>query len=122
MARGTRRGSSRSPRDLVGRDLARVRLAGTRGPRSRVIWLIAALIASVGLAALRIDIFRLGYALAEAVGTEQALLEEQSVWTARKATLADPTRLAELAEERGFRRPTEVIELDPVQMAASERP
>ena len=99
-----------------------MRLAGPRGPRSRVIWLIAALIASVGLAALRIDIFRLGYALAEAVGTEQALLEEQSVWTARKATLADPTRLAELAEERGFKRPTEVIELDPVQMAASERP
>lgn len=122
MARATRRSISRSHRDLVGRDLARVRLVVPRGPRSRGIWVIAALIASVGLAALRIDIFRLRYALAEAVGTEQELLEEQSVWTARKATLADPTRLAELAEERGFRRPTEVIELDPVQMAASERP
>ena len=115
---------NRSAAHLVGRDLARVRAVGARGRRSPGIWLIAALIAGLGLAALRIDIFRLRYALAEAVETEQALLEEQSVWTARRATLSDPARLTKLAEERGFVRPTQVIDLDldPVRVAASPRP
>lgn len=107
---------------LVGRDLARVALARPRRARAPGIWLIAALIAGLGLAALRIDIFRLRYALADAVATEQALLEEQSVWTARRAALADPARLAKLAAQRGFVRPTQVIELEPQRVAASRRP
>jgi len=122
MARRQQRGHERNAVSLVGRDLARVHRARARGRRSPGIWLIAALVAGLGLAALRIDIFRLRYALAEAVETEQVLLEEQSVWTARRAALSDPTRLAKLAEERGFVRPTQVIELDPVRIAAGRRP
>jgi len=68
------------------------------------------------------DSLATGRVLDYAVETEQTLLEEQSVWTARSATLADPTRLSELAEERGFERPARVIELHPVRMAASARP
>lgn len=117
-ARGRAAGAGR----LVGRDLARMHRSGPRPRRSPGIWLIAALIAGLGLAALRIDIFRLRYALAEAVETERALLEEQSVWTARRAELADPARLAKLAEERGFVRPGQVIELDPLRVAARRRP
>ena len=121
MARRPQPRATRSA-ELVGRDFARVRLAPPGRQRFSGILLIAALVAGLALAALRIDVLRLRYALAEAVETEQTLLEEQSVWTARSATLADPTRLSELAEERGFERPARVIELHPVRMAASARP
>jgi hypothetical protein len=109
-------------RDLVGRDLARVRLSGARAPRPLAALLIGALVAGMGLAALRIDILRLRYALADAVETETALLEEARVWTARKESLRDPTRLAELAAERGFARPGSVIDLRPLRLASSPRP
>ncbi|MGH0032217.1 MAG: hypothetical protein ACQGVC_20695 [Myxococcota bacterium] len=110
-------------RELVGRDLARVRLAGG-GPTSRPLaaLLVGALVAGMGLAALRIDILRLRYALADAIETEKALLEDQRVWTAKKESLRDPKRLAELARERGFARPTHVIDLRPVEVAAGRRP
>ena len=122
MARRTQQRASGRNAELVGCDFARVRVSPPGRQRFSGILLIAALIAGLGLAALRIDILRLRYALAEAVESEQTLLEEQSVWTARSATLADPTRLTELAEERGFERPARVIELHPVRMAASLRP
>lgn len=113
---------SRSERDLVGRDLARVRLSPGPAPRPLAALLIGALIAGMGLAALRIDILRLRYALAEAVESEKTLLENQRVWTAKKESLRDPARLLELARERGFERPTRVIDLAPVQVASGRRP
>jgi hypothetical protein len=109
-------------RDLVGRDLARVRIAGSRAPRPLAALLIGALVAGMGLAALRIDILRLRYALARAVETEKTLLEDQRVWTARKESLRDPSRLAALARERGFERPRNVIDLRPLRLASSPRP
>jgi hypothetical protein len=113
---------ARSARDLVGRDLARVRLPRARSDRLLAGLLLGGLLAGLGLAALRIDILRLRYALAEAVEAEQALLGEQNVWTARSAALADPARLAELARQRGFERPSQVIDLESVRMAARGRP
>ena len=98
-------------RDLVGRDLARVRIPRERPSRPLAALLVGALVAGMGLAALRIDILRLRYALAESIEAEQVLLEERRVWTARKASLRHPTRLAELADERGFVRPVNVIDL-----------
>ena len=89
-------GRSSGSRDLVGRDLARLRLSRGRSSRPLVILLIGALLAGMGLAALRIDILRLRYALADAIETEKELLENQRVWTARKESLRDPSRLAEL--------------------------
>jgi hypothetical protein len=107
--------------DLVGRDLARVRLPRGRTSRPLAALLCGALLAGMGLAALRIDILRLRYALAEAIESEQTLLEDQRVWTARKETLRDPSRLAELARERGFARPQHVIDLRPLRVAGDSR-
>jgi hypothetical protein len=122
MRPDTRSAAGAPRRDLVGRDLARVRLSGPRAPRPLAALLIGALVAGMGLAALRIDILRLRYALADAVDTEKRLLEEARVWTARKESLRDPSRLAELAAERGFARPRNVIDLRPLRVASSPRP
>lgn len=122
MTRDRRSRSGASRQDLVGRDLARVRLARARSRRPVIALLIGALLAGMGLAALRIDILRMRYALAASVETEQKLLESQRVWTARKETLRDPSRLAELAAERGFARPDRLIDLRPLRLAADPRP
>ena len=115
--RGARRGR-RNRRNLVGRDLARVRTAPRSRRRLLAILLTGALLAGFSLAALRIDILRLRYALAQ----QQALVEEHRVATARLETLRDPARLAALADERGLSRPQRVIELTPTQLAARARP
>lgn len=122
MTREPRSRSGASRQDLVGRDLARVRPARQRSRRPWIALLIGALLGGMGLATLRIDILRMRYALAESVETEQQLLESQRVWTARKETLRDPSRLAELAAERGFARPDRLIDLRPVRLAAGPRP
>lgn len=108
---------------LVGRDLARVRIERGRPARPLAVALLAGLVlAGLGLAALRVDIFRMRYALAEAIETEQAMLSDQRVATARRESLRDPARLAELARERGFARPTRVIDLRPLRVASGRRP
>ena len=109
-------------RNLVGRDLARVRTPRRRTSRPLAALLIGALIAGMGLVALRIDILRLRYGLAESIETEKALLENQRIWTARRETLLDPSRLAKLARQRGFARPAQVIQLQPLRLASSHRP
>jgi hypothetical protein len=115
----------RSPsRDLVGRDLSRLSARRPSRPRLSTGPVAAALagllLAGLSLAALRIDILRLRYAMADAVATETQLLEERRVWTAHAATLSDPARLAELAEERGFALPKRVIDLRDVQVASGQ--
>ena len=119
--RGARRGR-RNRRNLAGRDLARVRTAPRSRRRLLVILLTGALLAGFSLAALRIDILRLRYALADALAEQQVLLEEHRVATARLEALRDPARLAVLANERGLSRPQHVIELAPTQLAARSRP
>lgn len=110
--------------DLIGRDLSRMgtprrpRLQLSGGPVAAA--LVGLLLAGLSLAALRIDILRLRYAMADAVATETQLLEERRVETARAATLSDPGRLAELAEERGFARPQRVIDLRDLQIASGQ--
>jgi len=118
---GKRRGPSRT-RQLVGRDLARMR--GGAGPRTRglPVLLIGGLLAGLSLAALRIDILRLGYAVGDAVAAEKALMEEQGALTARVQALRDPARLASLAPARGLARPARVIELLPTGHVAGSRP
>lgn len=100
--------------DLVGRDFARVRLSA-HGPRMRPLrWLIVSAFAcAFAIAALRIDILRVRYALGEAVSVEKALVLELREGSAALETLRDPTRLAALARERGFRRPDRILEIEP---------
>jgi len=87
-----------------------------------------ALLAALALASLRLEIFRLRYALAEAVEVEQDLLERRGALVVEVARLRDPRRLRRIARERGFRLPERVIQLEatappstPVA-AAGERP
>ncbi len=99
-------------------------MRGAAGPGTRglPVLLVGGLLAGLSLAALRIDILRLGYAVADAVAEEKALLEERGSLTARVQALRDPARLASLAQERGLARPTRVIELRPTKLAVGSQP
>ena len=100
-------------RSWIGVDLAKVSFA----PRSRTfVPLIAvALLAALGVAALRIDLIRTRYALAANLEQEQSLLEEQRALIVTLRGLRDPSVLAALAQERGFRPAERVIALsDPM--------
>jgi hypothetical protein len=121
-ARTQRRRRQRASRDLIGRDLARVRITPRSRRRLMAALLASALVAGLSLAALRIDILRLRYALAEALEHEKQLLEERRVVTAHLEGLRDPARLASLAEARGLTAPTRVIELAPAAAAPGARP
>lgn len=94
----------------IGVDLAGVSLA----PRSRTfVPLIAvALVAALGISALRIDLIRTRYALAENLDQEQALIEDQRALIVRLRGLRDPSVLAALAQERGYRPAERVIALE----------
>ena len=125
MNRKLERGRGRRRRSrgiLAGRDLARVRIAPRSRRRLLALLLTGALLAGFSLAALRIDILRLRYALADALAQQQVALEEHRGATARLEALRDPARLASLADERGFSRPRRVIELGPAQPAVGSGP
>jgi hypothetical protein len=72
---------------------------------------MGALTAALMVASLRVSILRLRYQLAAAVSEETELLERQRAVTVELRELRDPTRLRELATERGFARPERVIQL-----------
>jgi len=121
----TRAGARRraTPRQWVGRDLARApRLAVRARRRHTAALLLGALAAALSLAALRVDNLRLRYALADALAREKALLETRRVATAQIERLRDPARLAQLARARGLARPTRVVELSPTPAHARSRP
>ncbi|GEM_PF-1931703 len=97
----------------IGVDLARFRGA----PRSRtLVPLVAlALVVALCVASLRIDLIRTRYAVAASLGQEQALIEEQRALIVRLRALRDPSVLAALARERGYRPAERVIALvDPM--------
>ncbi len=99
---GPRSGRTPERQDLwIGVDFARW-TAPTSSPIGLALVAIA-LVVALGIAALRIDLIRTRYALAEAMDRESALLLEQRELIARQRQLRDPTVLARLAEERGFR-------------------
>ena len=107
---------------LVGRDFARSRPVGTSLRSGLLGWLIlVSCVCALGLAALRIDILRMRYALAAAVQEERSLTLQRSRSTAEVEALRDPARLAQLAGELGFDRPERVVELAP-QTASGPRP
>jgi len=95
--------------DLIGLDLSGKR---RRGPRF-FGWpaVVAALLLALGVAALRVDLIRMRYALADGLSAEQQLIEEQRELTARMRALRDPAVLARQARELGFVHPDRVIDL-----------
>ena len=72
-----------------------------------------AVLAALCVVALRVDLIRVRYGLADAVRQERALLEERREALARVRALREPSRLARLAEERGFVRPVSIRTLTP---------
>ena len=69
------------------------------------------LLAGLAVTALRIDLIRVRYGLADAVREEKALLEEKREAVARMRTLRDPLRLTHLAADMGLARPEQIVDL-----------
>lgn len=100
-------------RSWIGVDLARF---GAR-PRSRTLapLVVLALVVALAIVALRIDLIRTRYALAERLAEQQTKQEEQRALIVRLRGLRDPSVLAALARERGYRPAERVITLpDPM--------
>lgn len=96
--------------ELIGLDVS-----GRRGrARPWIGWpvIVTALVLALGMAALRVDLIRMRYALAEGLATEQRLLEERRELTAEMRALRDPSGLAKRARALGFVHPEKVIDLD----------
>ena len=86
-----------------------------RSARPRLVLaaaLATALCAALVVSSLRLEIFRLRYALTEALHEEKALIEQRNSLEIEVARLRDPRRLKRLARERGFGLPERVIHLD----------
>lgn len=83
--------------------------------RMVILLLGFALVVALGIAALRIDLIRVRYALAAAMKKEEALMNEQRMLIVKRRELRDPVELATRARARGFRPPTRVLSLsDPI--------
>ncbi len=83
--------------------------------------LAVAVIAALGMTTLRSAIVDLRYQLAERVHEERSLEEQRRALTAQVQRLRDPKRLTRIARERGFVRPSQVIDLGPAPVG-TERP
>jgi hypothetical protein len=110
----------RPDRGLVGHDLSSIQM--TRRRRIPPAAIAGLLLAGFFLAALRVEIIELGYALGTAVRQENELEEERRVLKVQLEALRNPERLRELAAERGFQRADHVVELGPLVLASNEGP
>ncbi|HKA14263.1 MAG TPA: hypothetical protein VKH41_04535 [Myxococcota bacterium] len=118
MSATTRRAT---PGDLVGRDFARVRATGRLSTRRIASLVGVAFACALALAALRIDILRVRYALGEAIREEKALVQQQRQQTAALEGLRHPSRLVEFAQRSGFAPPERVIDLRKSSRSAEGR-
>lgn len=96
---------------LVGTDFAARYRDSQRLQRLATPLVVLGLLAALGLTALRNDIVRMEYGLAEAGKQEQELLDRQRRLTVDHRQLLAPARLYEIARERGFVRPARVIDM-----------
>lgn len=103
-------------RNRVSRDVSRSEPVARVRRRGLTVLLATALLGALGVAALRVDLIRVRYGLAEAVREEKALFGERRAAVTRVRALRDPTRLGQLAEERGFVRPTRIGALPAPEM------
>jgi hypothetical protein len=98
-----------TPRSWIGVDLSAGH--GRRRMRALLPLLFMAAVAALAIAALRIDLIRVRYAVAAVMEQEEALLEEQRSLIVRRRQLRDPVELAVRARELGFRPAAEVLAL-----------
>jgi len=115
-AAGTRAGRrARRPGLRTGAAAKRTARTPRREARRLPAWvplaLALGLLAGLAVAALRVDLIRVRYGLAQALEGERTLLEERRNVLAEVRALRDPARLARLAEKRGFARPERILDL-----------
>lgn len=82
---------------------------GAAGHRLLVALVTGLLVGALLLVALRIDIIRMRYAMARALERETELRGQQRELVVESRRLRQPARLAELAAELGYERPTRVV-------------
>jgi hypothetical protein len=82
-----------------------------RGVYPLVAMAALVVLASLAVAAVRIDLIRTRYAVSAALERENELLEAQRQLIVRRRQLRDPVELAVQARERGFRPPAHVVSL-----------
>lgn len=106
-----------TPREWIGIDFS-----GENAPRrirKLLPLLILALIVALGVSALRIDLIRTRYAMADGLAEEKALIAEQRELIVRRRQLRDPVELAVQARARGFRPPSQILSLPEPMTAGS---
>jgi hypothetical protein len=96
-------------RGLVGRDFSA--FERQRSPRALLPALAALFVAAFALVALRTEVLKLRYELAQQLERESTLDARQRDLTVRMRRLREPRALAERAAELGFGRPERVIDL-----------
>jgi hypothetical protein len=111
-----------TPKGSVPTEWIGIDFSGEKTPRhirKLLPLLILALIAALGVSALRIDLIRTRYAMAEALAEEKALITEQRELIVRRRQLRDPAELAVQARARGFRPPTQILSLPEPMIAGA---
>lgn len=110
--RGPIEGPERPRQAWIGIDVSSEPAPRTpRGVYPLIAMATLVVLASLAVAALRIDLIRTRYAVSAALERENALLEEQRQLIVRRRQLRDPVELAVQARERGFRPPAHVVSL-----------
>ena len=92
---------------------------GSQRARRLLPLLALALIAALGISALRIDLIRTRYAMASVMAEEQLLIEEQRNLIVRRRQLRDPVELAVQARARGFQPLSVVLSLPEPTLAST---
>lgn len=107
--RTSRRSRPQGRLDLIGLDMAPYR---AEARNSTLVPLIAAVvIGALLLVGLRMDVVRMRYAAAQAIGLENQLLQEKRAMTVDLLRLREPTLLTARARKLGFDTPDHVIHL-----------
>ena len=73
--------------------------------------IVLGLALGLGLTMLRTEIVRMKYDLATAGSQETQLLDQQRRLTVEQRKLLDPGRLGRIAKQRGFVRPSQVLDV-----------
>lgn len=89
-------------------------------PRGIYPLVLLAVVAALGVAALRIDLLRTRYAVSAGMERENELREEQRQLIVRRRQLRDPVELAVQARERGFKPPAHVLSLPDPELGTLE--
>ncbi len=107
--------------DLVGFDFTGTQRSKNTSRNLLVVLFVAILLPALSLVALRTEIIRLRYELADSVRTEQRVADTKRELTVEVRQLRDPARLNRLAVEMGLSLPQQVIQVNGSLHSGSSR-